>query len=131
MSRIHGSDTKLELVVRKALHACGLRYRLGGAALPGRPDLVFPRHHTVVFVHGCFWHGHDCHLFRLPKTRPDFWAKKITSNRARDARVAIELKNLGWRPLCIWECELRGKTELERTKRLRKLATSVAKPSVK
>jgi DNA mismatch endonuclease (patch repair protein) len=125
MSRIRGSDTKLELVVRHALHAQGLRYRLGGAGLPGRPDLVFPRYETVLFVHGCFWHGHTCHLFRLPKTRPEFWGAKIVGNRTRDERVEKELRSLGWRPLVLWECELRGKTEIERSSRLRRLAKEI------
>lgn len=125
MSRIRGSNTRLEVSVRQALHAMGLRYRLGGAGLPGRPDLVFPKHRTVVFVHGCFWHGHDCHLFRLPKTRPKFWGNKIEQNRLRDARVNRELRKLDWRPLTIWECELRGKPEPERSKRLRALANAV------
>jgi DNA mismatch endonuclease (patch repair protein) len=122
MSRIRGKDTKLELLVRYALHAAGLRYRLGGAGLPGRPDLVFPRHKTVVFVDGCFWHGHDCHLFRLPKTRPDFWKAKIDANRARDVRVDSELVALGWRPLHLWECELRGKSAEEQSARIERLA---------
>jgi DNA mismatch endonuclease (patch repair protein) len=127
MSRIRGADTKLELSVRHALHGQGLRYRLGGSGLPGRPDLVFPRHETVLFVHGCFWHGHACHLFRLPKTRPEFWGAKIDGNRARDKRVEKELRSLGWRPLVLWECELRGKTEPERSSRLRKLAKEIRK----
>lgn len=126
MSRIRGKDTKLELLVRHALHAEGLRYRLGGAGLPGRPDLVFPRHKTVVFVDGCFWHGHDCHLFRLPKTRPDFWKAKIDANCARDVRVNEELLALGWRPLHVWECELRGKTTSEQRTRIERLAQDIA-----
>ncbi|QKW58315.1 very short patch repair endonuclease [Stenotrophomonas sp. NA06056] len=113
MSRIRGSNTKLEVLVRKGLHARGLRYRLGGAKLPGRPDIVLPKYRTVVFVHGCFWHGHDCPLYRLPKTRPEFWADKIGKNRIRDLRVTAELEALGWRVLTVWECSLRGKTALE------------------
>lgn len=108
MSRIRGSNTKLEVLVRKGLHARGLRYRLGGAKLPGRPDIVLPKHRTVVFVHGCFWHGHACPLYRIPKTRPEFWANKIGTNRARDERVVGELETAGWRVLTIWECSLRG-----------------------
>lgn len=113
MSRIRGSNTKLEVLVRKALHARGLRYRLGGAKLPGRPDIVLPKYRTVVFVHGCFWHGHDCPLYRLPKTRPEFWADKIGKNRTRDQRVTSELEAIGWRVLTVWECSLRGKTAIE------------------
>lgn len=127
MSRIRGSDTKIELAARRALHAQGLRYRLGGAGLPGRPDLVFPRHKTVLFVHGCFWHKHDCHLFRLPKTRPEFWTDKLTKNRDRDLRVEQKLGDLGWRVLVLWECELRGRPEREQEQRLRKIASQIRK----
>lgn len=108
MSRIKGKDTKIELEVRRGLHALGFRYRLGGAGLPGRPDIVLPKYRTVVFVHGCFWHGHDCPLFRLPKTRTEFWRSKIGSNRERDRRVRKDLESTGWRVLEIWECQLRG-----------------------
>lgn len=125
MSRIKGKDTGIEIQVRRALHASGLRYRLGGAGLPGRPDLVFHRHRTVIFVDGCFWHGHDCHLFRLPKTRTEFWKAKIDANRMRDRRVDRDLKALGWRSLHVRECELRGKTEPEQFQRLQHLAKEV------
>lgn len=108
MSRIRGSNTRLEILVRKGLHARGLRYRLGGAGLQGRPDIVLPKYRTVVFVHGCFWHGHDCPLYRLPKTRPEFWAEKISTNRVRDSRVIDQLTELGWRSIVVWECSLRG-----------------------
>ena len=125
MSRIKGKDTGIEIQVRRALHVSGLRYRLGGAGLPGRPDLVFHRHRTVIFVDGCFWHGHDCHLFRLPKTRTEFWKAKIDANRMRDRRVDRDLEALGWRSLHVRECELRGKTELEQFQRLQLLAKEV------
>lgn len=108
MSRIRGKDTKIELEVRKGLHALGFRYRLGGAGLPGRPDIVLPMYRTVVFVHGCFWHQHDCHLFRLPKTRTEFWKSKVDANRARDRRVARELEATEWHVETVWECALRG-----------------------
>lgn len=108
MSRIKGKDTKIELEVRRGLHALGFRYRLGGAGLPGRPDIVLPKYRTVVFVHGCFWHRHSCHLFRLPKTRPEFWEAKINANVARDRRKESELIAMGWRVETIWECQLRG-----------------------
>lgn len=125
MSRIRGSNTKLEVLVRKGLHARGLRYRLGGAKLPGRPDIVLPKYRTVVFVHGCFWHGHDCPLYRLPKTRPEFWADKIGKNRTRDQRVTSELEAMGWRVLTVWECSLRGKTAIEQASFLDHLAETL------
>lgn len=108
MSRIRGRDTKPEMFIRRGLHARGLRYRLQDRALPGRPDLVFPRYRAVIFVHGCFWHGHDCPLFRLPSTRPGFWETKINTNRARDSVSYEALLTLGWRVLVIWECSLKG-----------------------
>jgi DNA mismatch endonuclease (patch repair protein) len=114
MSRIRGTNTKLEVLVRSALHARGFRYRLGGAGLPGKPDIVLPKYGTVVFVHGCFWHGHNCPLYRLPKTRPEFWAAKIESNKARDARVESQLRESGWRVELVWECSLRGAKEIDR-----------------
>lgn len=122
MSRIRGTNTKLEVLVRRALHARGFRYRLGGAGLPGRPDIVLPKYGTVVFVHGCFWHGHSCPLYRLPKTRPEFWADKIGKNRSRDERVVAELESAGWRVLTVWECSLRGKSASEQTSFLDSLA---------
>ena len=111
MSRIRGKDTKIELEVRKGLHALGFRYRLGGAGLPGRPDIVLPKYRTVVFVHGCFWHQHNCHLFRLPKTRPEFWQAKVDANRIRDRRAEVRLAESGWHVETIWECQLRGSTD--------------------
>ena len=108
MSRIRGRDTKPELVLRRALHAAGQRFRLHVPRLPGRPDLVFPRYRPVILVHGCFWHGHDCPLFRLPGTRADFWAAKIATNRERDRRNLEALQAAGWRALTVWECCLKG-----------------------
>lgn len=112
MSRIKGKDTKPELIVRKNLHKKGFRYRLNGAGLRGRPDLVLPKHKAVIFVHGCFWHAHDCHLHRLPSTRPDFWLSKLAGNRVRDADALTELHEDGWRTCIVWECALRGKTRI-------------------
>ena len=114
MSRIRGKDTKIELEVRRGLHALGFRYRLGGAGLPGRPDIVLPKHRTVVFVHGCFWHAQHCSLFRLPKTRTEFWQTKIGANRARDLRQAALLEQAGWHVETVWECELRNRSTEER-----------------
>ena len=112
MSRIRGKDTKPELLLRRGLHACGFRFRLHRRDLPGCPDLVFPRFHAVVFVHGCFWHGHGCPMFKSPTTRPEFWAAKIEGNRARDLRASEDLKAAGWRTLVVWECTLRGPERL-------------------
>jgi DNA mismatch endonuclease (patch repair protein) len=108
MSRIRGRDTKPEMLMRQGLHARGLRYRLHDRKLPGRPDLVFPRHGAVVFVHGCFWHAHGCALSKLPATRQEFWKKKLEGNAARDRRAIDALREDGWRVLVIWECALRG-----------------------
>jgi DNA mismatch endonuclease (patch repair protein) len=110
MSRIRGRDTAIEIAVRKGLHRLGLRYRLGGGGLPGRPDVVLPKYGTVVFVHGCFWHGHQCPLYRLPKTRTAFWLAKVEGNRERDARKAAELRASGWKVETVWECQIRGKS---------------------
>ncbi|WP_343217445.1 very short patch repair endonuclease [Hoeflea sp. YIM 152468] len=112
MSGIRGKNTKPEMVVRKALHAAGFRYRLHDKRLPGNPDLVFPKYRAVVFVHGCFWHGHDCHLFRLPSTRSDFWCRKIAGNVERDRKAVQALENTGWRTGIIWECAVKGRTRL-------------------
>jgi len=112
MSGIQGKDTKPEVRLRKALHKRGFRYRLYVKALPGKPDLVFPRYKAVVQVNGCFWHGHGCHLFRWPSTRPEFWRNKISGNRERDLKNRTELEILGWRVLTIWECAVKGKHKL-------------------
>ena len=109
MSRIRGRDTAPELALRKALHALGLRYRLHGR-LPGKPDVVLPRHKAVVFVHGCFWHRHEgCKIASMPKSNAAFWQEKFDRNVARDARVRGELHAAGWRVFTVWECELTGK----------------------
>ena len=109
MSRIRGKDTKPEMILRRGLHRRGLRYKLHVPDMPGRPDMVFPRHRAVVLVHGCFWHGHGCSLFRWPKTRATFWRKKIRGNIERDHIALATLRADGWRTLVIWECALRGR----------------------
>ncbi len=109
MSRIRGRDTKIEVTIRKALHARGLRYRTDVRGLPGRPDIVLSRWRAVVLVHGCFWHAHDCGLCRIPATRPDFWREKLEGNAARDARNTTALLDTGWRVATVWECALRGR----------------------
>jgi DNA mismatch endonuclease (patch repair protein) len=108
MSRIHGADTKPEMLLRRGLHARGYRFRLHRRDLPGRPDLVFPRYRAALFVHGCFWHGHDCPLFKVPSTRTEFWTAKIAGNRIRDEKAVKSLSSQGWRVLVVWECTLRG-----------------------
>jgi len=108
MAGIRGKDTKPELIVRRGLHALGFRYRLHDSALPGRPDLVLPRWRAVIQIHGCFWHGHDCPLFRWPGTRQDFWRTKIGRNIERDREVDAALDHAGWRVLTVWECALKG-----------------------
>ena len=110
MSGIRGRDTKPELLLRKGLHAMGFRYKLHDKSLPGKPDLVFPRYRAVILANGCFWHGHDCHLFKWPKSREEFWRDKISANRERDRRVARSLMDQGWRVLRVWECALKGRT---------------------
>lgn len=107
MSGIRGNNTRPEIFLRHALHALGLRYRLGGRGLPGRPDLVFPSLKAVVFVHGCFWHRHHCSYFKWPGTNKEFWETKLNGNAERDTRVEAHLRELGWKVLVVWECELR------------------------
>lgn len=112
MSRIRGRDTKPEMLIRRGLHARGLRFRLHARDLPGRPDLMLPKYRAAIFVNGCFWHGHNCPLFKVPATRSDFWIAKIDRNRARDATNASALIAMGWRPFTVWECALRGTAKL-------------------
>lgn len=127
MSRIRGKDTKPELLLRRGLHARGLRYRLHAKHLPGRPDLVFPRHHTVVFIHGCFWHAHGCSLSKLPSTRPQFWKKKLEANAVRDSQAVDILVCGGWRVLIVWECAIRGPGRLDETDALDAMAGFVTR----
>jgi DNA mismatch endonuclease (patch repair protein) len=110
MSLIRGKDTKPELAVRSILHRMGYRFRLHRKNLPGKPDIVLPRYRTVVFVHGCFWHQHDgCPDGHPPKSRKEFWLKKLDGNKARDKRNLAALSEAGWRVIVIWECELKPK----------------------
>jgi DNA mismatch endonuclease (patch repair protein) len=113
MAAVRGKDTKPELILRRMLHRAGFRYRLHRRDLPGAPDVVFPGRRLVIFVHGCFWHGHaGCRYATVPKTRREFWVAKVEANRARDARVEDALRRQGWRVLVIWECETRKLDEL-------------------
>ena len=112
MAGIRGKNTKPELIIRHGLHALGFRFRLYAKELPGKPDIVLPRWRAVIFIHGCFWHAHDCSLFKWPLTREAFWRKKIGGNRERDSKVEADLDQLGWRVLKIWECSLKGPTKI-------------------
>ncbi len=108
MSRIRGKDTKPEMVVRRFLFANGFRYRLHDTKLPGKPDIVLPKYKTVIFVNGCFWHGHKgCSYFVLPKTRTEWWLQKIKGTMARDKAAEVALNVLGWKVIVIWECQLK------------------------
>lgn len=114
MRRVKGRDTGPELTVRRLLWDAGYRYRLHRKDLPGRPDIVLPGRQAVVFVHGCFWHGHDCARgARRPKANADYWKAKIARNVGRDARVQADLIDIGWRPIIVWECELKDPAALE------------------
>jgi DNA mismatch endonuclease, patch repair protein len=110
MSQIKGKDTKPELLVRKFLFSKGLRYRLNDKKLPGKPDLVLPKYKSVIFVHGCFWHGHkNCRYFVLPKTRTEWWSNKINGNKINDKKKGLLLKKQSWKVITIWECQLKPK----------------------
>ncbi len=113
MSGIRGKNTRPEILVRSLLHRRGFRFRLHVRSLPGKPDIVLPRFRAVIFVHGCFWHGHPCPLFRLPATRRDFWEAKISRNRENDCCSIEALRETGWRVATVWECALRGRSRLD------------------
>ena len=113
MARIRAKDTKPEMLVRRGLHGLGFRYRLHARGLPGRPDMVLARYRAVIFVNGCFWHGHEgCPHFRVPKTRVDYWQAKIAGNKARDLANTGALLAAGWRVMTVWECSMRRETSL-------------------
>ena len=107
MSRIRGKNTKPEVSVRSMLHRMGYRFRVHPKGLPGKPDIVLPKYHTIIFVHGCFWHGHEqCKDFQPPKTRTQWWLDKINRNKEKDIENITQLKKLGWKVVIVWECEL-------------------------
>lgn len=115
MSGIRGKDTRPELLLRRALHARGFRYRLHPKTVTGRPDLVLPKHRVAVFVHGCFWHRHEsCRLASTPATRPEFWAAKFAANILRDQKVVATLSDEGWRIAIVWECVLKKQADVHR-----------------
>ena len=119
MRAVKSRDTKPEMLTRRTVHGMGYRYRLHRKDLPGKPDLAFPSRRKAIFVHGCFWHGHDCpHGSRKPKSNRDYWETKISRNRERDARSEAALKQDGWRVLTIWECEMKDETALKSQLRL-------------
>lgn len=120
MSHVTGKETKPEIIVRKYLFAHGLRYRKNVKRLPGTPDIVFPKYKTVVFVNGCFWHGHSgCKYSHLPSTNVDYWEKKIADNLERDERKKRELKELGYRVHIVWQCQLKAEVKDENLKKLK------------
>ncbi len=108
MSKISGKETKPEILVRKFLFSHGFRYRKNDKRYPGKPDIVLPKYKTIIFIHGCFWHGHNCPAGKLPETNKSFWTKKIFGNIERDKRNKQELKKLGWNVITIWQCELKN-----------------------
>lgn len=110
MAGIRGKNTQPEMVIRRGLHRMGLRFLVHDRRLPGKPDLVFPKWRAVIFVNGCFWHGHDCRLFKLPSTRTEFWHDKISANKKRDQTAILKLEETGWRTLTIWECQIKGRS---------------------
>ncbi len=113
MRAIKGKNTRPELLIRKALHTRGFRFRLHRKDLPGNPDIVLSRYKVLIFVHGCFWHGHRCHLSKIPQTRTAFWLAKISGNITRDQLHQTQLLTSEWRYALIWECALKGKTRLK------------------
>ena len=108
MSGIKGKNTKPEISIRKSLYKRGFRYRLHSVKFPGKPDIVLKKYNAVIFIHGCFWHGHNCHLFKWPKSRTDFWTKKIEYNKLNDQKVIDQLKMMKVRICIVWECSIKG-----------------------
>lgn len=108
MSGIRNKNTKPELQIRKQLHRLGFRYRLHDKSLPGKPDVVLKKYNAVILVHGCFWHRHNCHLFKWPKTHSDFWKIKINRNHEKDLKTKMSLQSSGWRICTVWECAIKG-----------------------
>lgn len=131
MSGIKGKDTKPEMTVRRILHAAGFRYRLHDKKLSGKPDIVLPRYGAVIFVHGCFWHGHNhCSLFRMPSSRQEFWSEKIGGNIQRDAIHTDALLQTGWKVGTVWECAIKGKGRLELPVIAERLRVFICNPDI-
>jgi DNA mismatch endonuclease, patch repair protein len=131
MSRIRGQDTAPEITIRRALHARGFRFRLQNRKLPGRPDIVLPKYQTVIFVHGCFWHRHECALFKWPTSRREFWEQKILRNCERDKLALMKLQEMGWRVLIIWECTLKGPARLPLPSVIEECANFLRSPDIR
>lgn len=126
MSGIRGKDTKPEIIVRKMLHSGGFRFRLHRKDLPGKPDIVLHKYRSVIFVNGCFWHGHEnCRLYRLPKSQQEFWETKVSTNIARDQRKIAELTVSGWKVITVWECALKGSAALGNGKLLSQISAAL------
>lgn len=120
MAGIKGKNTKPETLIRKGLHRQGYRFRLHESKLPGKPDLVLQRYKAIIFIHGCFWHKHDCHLFKWPSSNVKFWRNKIEGNKLNDIKILEILRHEGWRILTIWECAIKGKTRMPMEEIIRK-----------
>ncbi len=116
MANIKGKNTKPELLVRSGLHRLGYRFKIHDNSLPGKPDIKLTKYRSVIFIHGCFWHKHNCHLFKMPSTRQDFWRSKFETNQINDKENLKKLYDFGWRICVIWECSLKGKTKLPLSK---------------
>ncbi len=126
MSNVKSKNTKPEVIVRKYLHSKGFRYRINVKELPGKPDIVLPKYKTVIFVNGCFWHGHDCPAGKLPETNRKFWEEKINGNKKRDKKNYKKLNESGWKVIIIWECEI--KTNQSKKNTLESLIKNIIKP---
>lgn len=129
MSKIRSDNTKPEIVLRKALFAKGYRYRINAKTLPGKPDIVLPKYNTAIFVHGCFWHGHEkkiCSDSHIPKTNTAYWNEKITRNKQRDGRNSALLQSMGWKVMIVWDCEIQQKGNMENI--IRKIADLLNHP---
>jgi DNA mismatch endonuclease (patch repair protein) len=115
MSKIRGTKTKPEYLVRKFLFSKGFRYRINDKRYPGRPDIILPKYHAIIFIHGCFWHGHEnCKAAKLPETNTEFWRKKLSDNEVRDRKNVETLRNEGWNVIIIWQCQIKNKNNREK-----------------
>lgn len=131
MAGIRGQDTKPEITVRRLLFAKGYRFRLRLKDLPGKPDIVLPKYNAIIFIHGCFWHGHQaCSLFRMPKSKQGFWSDKISANIIRDEKNIAKLLEMGWRVCTVWECALKGRSRIDHERLTREASVLLQKPKI-